>query len=181
MDDAINNDPSFDNLLPYYPNHVTTLKNIAWDDVDVITISYGINDYLLSVTVEDNASDSMDVNTIGGGLRTALETLWGVYPHIKVIVFGPTWIGGTITDGSLNWDADNRANSIGKFLFEYSEKEKEVAKEYHVPFVEMYNNTNFNSFTWRQYFPINGSNAIHPNAYGRFNIAKRYASFLAQI
>lgn len=166
--------------LDYFEEHVNRLKEIDWSTVDIITLSYGINDYLSSVTL-DNLSDTHDTNTTGGAFRVALETLWNTYPHIKVMICGPTWIGGTINSGALAWDSDNHQNSIGKYLEEYSELERAVAREYHVPFVEMYNFTNFNSHTWKNYFPSSGSNAIHPNAKGRFVMAKRYAEHLAAL
>lgn len=167
-------------LADYYSAHIDTLKGMDWTKVDIITLSYGINDWLTEVTLEDNPENAKDTDTIGGALRAALETLWGTYPNIKVMICGPTWLGGTISGGEINWDSDNHTNDIGKYLEQYSEKEANVAKEYHVPFLEMYNNTNFNRYTWKRYFPTNGSNAIHPNATGRYVIAKRYAWMLAQ-
>lgn len=180
MDAAIAADPTFDTLINYYPYHVAKLKNMDWNIVDVIIMSWGTNDWSTSVTLE-NSDNLMDTNTVAGALRTALETLWSVYPHIKVMICGPIWRGGTITDGTLSWDSDHHTNSVGLYLTQYGAIEEKVAKEYHVPFVEMYNHTNINIHTWKNYFPVNGSNATHPNANGRYTMARRYAQYLAEI
>lgn len=180
MDAAIEADPEYTELKAYYPEHVDMLKNMDWTKVDLITISYGINDWLLEVTVDDNPSNPKDTNTIGGAFRTALETLWATYPNIRVMICSPIWCGGTISGGELLWDTDNHQNDIHKYVIEYVEKEEQVAKEYHVPFLEMYNNTNFNRHNWKRYFPSTGSNAIHPNANGRYVMARRYAWFMSQ-
>ena len=180
MEAAISADPDFETLINYYPYHVAKLKGMDWSKVDVITMSWGTNDWGTSVTLENN-DNLMDTNTVAGALRTALQTLWSTYPHIKVMICGPVWRGGTITDGELNWDSDNHPNSIGLYLEQYSEIEEKVAKEYHVPFIEMYNHTNFNRYTWKNYFPVGGTNATHPNANGRYVMARRYAQHIAEI
>ena len=181
MDAAIASDPEYTTILEYYADHVATLKRMDWSKVDIITMSWGTNDWGTSVTLADNAQNLKDTNTLGGALRTALETLWATYPHIKVMICGVVWRGGTISDGSLSWESDTHTNGIGAYLEQYEEKEKAVAKEYHVPFVEMYNYTNINIHTWKNYFPTSGSNATHPNAKGRYVMARRYAQHLAEL
>lgn len=180
MEAAIASDPQYTELKAYYPEHVEMLKNMDWTKVDVLTISYGVNDWLLEVTLDDNPSNPKDTTTFGGAIRTALETLWATYPNIKVMICSPIWCGGTISDGELVWDTDDHQNSIGKYLKQYVDKEAQIASEYHTPYLEMYNNTTFNRFTWKKYFPTTGSNAIHPNANGRYVIARRYAWLLSQ-
>lgn len=181
MDSAIAQDPSFQTLNENYPVHVNTLKNMDWNSVDIIVMSWGSNDWSTSVKLDDNTDNLYDTDTIGGALRTALETLWTTYPHIKVLICGPVWRGGPISGGELDYDSDDHVNARNKYLKEYSDKERDVAKEYHAPFVEMYDYTNFNKFTWKNYFPPSASNAVHPNAKGRYVIAKRYSQFLAEI
>ena len=181
MDDAIAQDPSYQTLSENFAMHVNTLKNMDWSKVDIITMSWGSNDWSTSVKLDDNTLNLKDTDTIGGALRTALETLWATYPHIKVMICGPVWRGGPISGGELDYDSDDHVNARDKYLKDYSDKEKDVAKEYHVPFVEMYDQTNFNKFTWKQYFPSSASNAVHPNAKGRYVIAKRYSQFLAEM
>lgn len=181
IDNAIASDPTFSELKDYYQMHVNILKSMDWSTVDLLTMSYGTNDYGTSVTLDDDENNLKNTDTFGGALRTALETLWSVYPNIKVMIFGTIWRGGTITDQELNYDSDNRPNSIGKYLIEYEQKLKSVAEEYHVPFVPMYNYTNFNRYTWKSYFSTNSSNALHPTYPGRYVMAKRYAHFISQI
>lgn len=178
---AIASDPNFETLIDYYPVHVANLQNIDWTNVDIITLSFGTNDWGTSVALADNSSDLYDTDTFGGAWRTALKTLFEKYPNIKVMIFGPIWRGGTITNGELDYDSDNHVNVRNAYLYEYSEKEESVAKEFHVPFVNMYDTICFNSYTWKSYFPTSASNAVHPNANGRYVMSKRYAEQLRNL
>ena len=126
--------------------------------------------------VKNNAKNT---NTFAGALRTALEELWAVYPHIKVMICGVIWRGLSIDGDTVTASSDDGA--VGRLapLKDYEEKLESVAQEYHVPFVPMYDHTNFNTHTWKQYF--HATDATHPARNGRYVIAKRYAAFLAQI
>jgi len=169
-----------DSAYANYPAHVQTLQGMDWNSVDLITMSYGTNDWGTSVTLEDNQQNRYDTDTFGGAWRTALEMLWGKHPQIKVLICGPIWRGGTISQGSLNSDSDTSTKN-GKYLIEFSNKEAAIATEYHVPFLEMYNETCFNKYTWKTYFPTNASNAVHPGPAGRYVMAKRYAHMIRSI
>ena len=163
-------------LRDYFSSHVDTLENTDWNNVDIITMSYGTNDYGVSVTLEDNADNLKDTNTFGGAYRMALETLWSLYPRIKVVICSPIWRGMNTTSTPV-LDGDDIMRKA--YLKDYVAKCEEIAKEYHVPFLNMYN-TNFNKFTWDGLF-VDSGHATHPNAIGRLIMARRYAWFLKQM
>lgn len=178
MQDAIDNDPTYAHLRANFQAHLDILKNMNWSTVDVITLSYGTNDWSTKVVLDDpDAPKSTD--TFTGAFRTALETLWSVYPGIKVIAFGIVWRGLTISGGQITADSDDGKHGRLWYLREYEEAAQEVCSEYHVPFVPMYDYTNFNRYTWSVYFPNN--DATHPNAQGRKVMAKRYAAHLIEL
>lgn len=177
--EAIASDPTYERLKSYFSSHIATLQSMDWSKVDMITLSYGTNDWGMSVTLNDNPNNLKDTTTFGGAYRTALEELWSVYPHIKVVLCGCIWRGLSIVDGELVSDTDDGAGSRLAPLKDYEEKIKSVAEEYHVPFIPMYDNTSFNKYTWKQYFHT--TDATHPARKGRYVIAKRYAEFLAGV
>ena len=178
QEQAIEDDPNHEYTLSYFTDHINTLKNMDWNDVDIITFSYGTNDWGLRVVL-DNSENLYDTGTFCGAFRTALETLWAIYPHIKVILFSPIWRGIVTTSGVL--DAETNTSKEGRpyYLWEYAEKLEELSKEYNVPYADMYYALSFNKFTWKTFFPLN--DATHPNAIGREAIAKKYAWCLASI
>lgn len=175
MQTAIDNNPS---RVTYQQDHLDILKNMDWSTVDIITLSYGTNDWGTKVTLDDT-NNPKSTNTFTGALRTSLEELWSVYPHIKVIVFGIIWRGLTISNGQITGDTDDGKHGRDWYLYEYEEKLQEVCEEYHVPFVPMYNHIGFNRYNWSVYFP--STDGSHPNAVGRKAIAKRYAAHLIEL
>ena len=73
------------NLPSYFADTVTLLKGIDFNAVDIITISFGANDFTAGVTIE-NEVDLYDITTYNGATRTAIEKLLGAYPHLKNII-----------------------------------------------------------------------------------------------
>ena len=174
---AIDNDPTYAHLRANYQTHLDTLKNMDWSTVDVITLSYGTNDWGTKVVLNDD-TNPMSTDTFMGAYRTILETLWETYPHIKVLAFGVVWRALSSSAGEVTADSDDGKHGRNWYLREFEEGIETVCNEYHVPFVPMYDYTNFNKYTWSNYF---GTDLTHPNAKGRFVMAKRYASFLMQL
>ena len=176
---AIADDPDHDYALSYFTDHITTMQNMDWSKVDVITFSYGTNDWGLRVVLEDNTLNPDDTGTFGGAFRTALKTLWATYPHIKVVLFSPIWRGIVTTPGTL--DEETNTSKCGRqyYLWQYADKLEEIANEFNVPYFDVYHTLNFNEHTWKTYFPLN--DATHPNAVGRKAIAKKYAESIIGI
>lgn len=174
---AIDNDPSYQHLRSNFQSHLDTLQNMDWSKVDIITLSYGTNDWGTKVVLSDDTAP-MSTDTFMGAYRTALETLLATYPHIKVLAFGVVWRALHVTDGVVDNDSDSANTGRNWSLRAYEEGADTVCKEYHVPFAPMYDYSEFNKFTWSNYF---GTDLTHPNAKGRYVMAKRYASFLTQL
>ena len=178
MQAAINSDPTYQVIKDYFQDHLDILENMDWSTVDMITLSYGTNDWGTRVTL-DNPDDKYDTDTFTGAFRTALEDLWTVYPHIKVMAFGIIWRGITISGGQVTGDSDDGKHGRNWYLKEYEDAADDVCKEYHVPFVPMYDFTDFNKFTWSVYFP--SSDGTHPNQEGRYVMSRRYAAHIAEL
>lgn len=178
MDEAIEGDPEYEHLKPYFASRIQTLKDMDWTKVDILTMSYGTNDWGTKVVLDDE-EDEYNTDTFGGAYRTALETLWAKYPNIKVMIFGVIWRGISISGGQITGDSDDGKHGRNWYLREFEEKAGEICQQYHVPFVPMYDYTNFNRYTWTAYF--GPTDATHPKAEGRYVMARRYASFIRQL
>lgn len=175
---AIDNDPTYQELKSYFQAHLDILKNMDWSTVDIITLSYGTNDWGTRVILDDE-TNPMSTDTFGGAYRTAIETLWNTYPHIKIMANGVIWRGTTIEGGEVTENTDDSKCGRAYYLKEFEDKAKEICEKYHVLFTPIYDYVGLNKWTWKQYFPSN--DATHPNEKGRNIIAKRYAANMIQL
>lgn len=175
---AIDNDPTYQELKSYFQAHLDILKNMDWSTVDIITLSYGTNDWGTRVILDDE-TNPMSTDTFGGAYRTAIETLWNTYPHIKIMANGVIWRGTSIEGGEVIENTDDSKCGRAYYLKEFEDKAKEICEKYHVLFTPIYDYVGLNKWTWKQYFPSN--DATHPNEKGRNIIAKRYAANMIQL
>ena len=178
MQDVIDNDPTYQHIRDNFQTHLDTLENMDWTTVDMITLSYGTNDWGTGVVLDD-PENPYNTDTFTGAIRTALQTLWSVYPNIKVMMFGVIWRGITISGGVVIGDSDDGRHGRQWYLKEYEDAAKDTCQEYHVPFVPMYDFTCFNRYTWSAYFPA--TDGTHPTASGRYVMSRRYAAHMLEI
>ena len=150
------------------------LKTVDFSKVDIVTIAYSTNDWNGSVAL-DNEENLYDTATIGGALRTSIETLLTAYPNARIFVLSTTWRFWHDDNNVYTEDSDTRTNSIGLKLADYNTKLKEVAEEYNLPFVDDYN-IGINKFNRTQYF--SATDGTHHQIEGRKLIASRLAKEL---
>lgn len=148
-----------DTGIDYVPTHVSTLESINWDSVDIVTISYGTNDFTNGYEIE-NVNDKYDITTYKGALRTSIELLLTKHPNVKIVLITPSW---RWYPGDVYKDSDDYAVD-GQYLFEFAEALISVAKEYHLPYIDMYYESGFNKFNRLQYFYAN--DGTHPKNNG---------------
>lgn len=123
----------------------------------IFFINYGINDYLTGKPIE--ANDKYDVNSYTGAMRTGIEQLQMFYPDAEIVVLTP----GHIT----YWDCGTQiADENGGILKEYVEAAIEVAQEYGLPYMNIYEDLKICAETE----DILLADGIHPNERGRFRL-----------
>lgn len=165
LQDAQINDSS---LPSYFKGKLNQLKQINFNEVDIVTIAYGTNDYY-SIANFDNVSDMYDRKTLCGALRYSVKTLLNSYPHLKILIISPIWRGGI---SSESFDSDVRNFGSGTLIDYYKGMEK-VCAELKIPFLNSYINSGIGLITKPYYF--DDSDFTHPNDKGR----KRYADLIA--
>lgn len=95
----------------------------------------------------------------------SIDQLQTAYPKIQIIIFGCLyWNTGTN-------NSDTKTNDLGLTVPDYSEKLKEVAEEYHLPYFDHYN-IGINAYTIGTYMMSDGT---HPNLDGVKMLAKQIA------
>ena len=140
---------------------IAILKATDFSKVDTITIEYGTNDWANGQVI-DNENNKLDTDTICGALRYSIETLLTAFPHLRIVVISTAW-RCVVSGGVITTDSDTNTNVNDDTLPDINEKLKAVADEYHLQYIDMYNNTCFNRFT----FSANYNDIIHPGSAGR--------------
>lgn len=158
--------PLSERLPDYFPEHLARLKAIKWGNISHITIGYGTNDWLNDDIGLDSASNKYEVWTYKGALRYSLEKIINKYPHIKLLIIPPIY--RNLNNGK---DSDSYAQR-GLYLTEFVEGAIEVAKEYHVQYVNGYEDMGWNKLNYTMFY----DDGTHLNVPGRI----RYGEYLSR-
>lgn len=155
-------------LLSYFPSTLSLLKSIDFNDVDIITIAFGTNDFTGNIAL-DNESDPDDTTKFCGALRYSLDRIMAAFPHIKIFVCGQTYRFWMDLSNVFIDDSDTHENGNGDKLTDFVAATKSVSDEYHVPFIDTYN-IGINKINRSYYFPAN--DGTHQNYLGAELIAE---------
>lgn len=160
---------SGEEIPDYFSTKVDVLEQINWNDVDIITVMLGANDWGKAI---ENENDLYDINTFLGAGRTGVEQILEKYPHIQFL-FIPTiyrfW-------PENNLDTQTAVNSFGHKPSDFSEAMTQLAKEYHFPAVDTLYGLGFNVFNRSIYF--NDNDGTHPNQIGTNKLAELISNYL---
>lgn len=147
----------------YFREQLDLLQSIDFDEVDMVVIHYGTNDFTAGGGVAmDNADDPDDCNTLCGALRYSVEKLLGAYPKLQIFVSLPVFRYWTADDGTITY-SDDYINSSGQTLPEFVEALRGVAEEYHLPVIDGYHGMGINEFNAYAFL----SDGTHHNEDGR--------------
>ena len=174
QNDALN----YEDRTSYAKEPLTLLKSLDFNNVDMITINYGVNDWQAGVPL-DNTENETDSGTFLGALRYSLNLLLTSYPNIRIVVISPCWKFFTNNNNEYENDSDTMQNNEGYELPAFIENEKKLAKAYHLPYVDLYNFLGINKYTKEVYFSDNDS--THHNEKGRRLIASYLANAIKNI
>lgn len=120
-----------------YAEHLTTLKDIDFANVDFITVFYGTNDWGYNYSID----------TFKEVYSQALKKLQEKYPQIRIVVICPYW--RSISDGE---DSNINPNNNGIYLYDFSNAiENDVAFAYNLPCINLYRSLGANLITDRYY------------------------------
>ena len=153
----------------YFKTSLALLKTIDFENVDYITIAFGTNDFTGDVVI-DNPNNLIDCDTFKGALRYSLQQIITAFPHIKIFVCGQTWRYWLDASNAYVDSSDEHINGNGDKLTDFVSATKEVAEDYHVPFIDNYYQLGINYYNRTYYFPAN--DGTHHNYLGAKLIAE---------
>lgn len=120
----------------YFPDHLALLKTIDFNEVDMVIIHYGTNDYTggnPGVAI-NNDNDPDDYSTLCGALRYSVEKLLGAYPHLRIFVSLPAYRYWSDTGIYPETHTNYRGNSMPEFVNAL----RNTATEYNLPVIDCY-------------------------------------------
>ena len=153
-----------------YATRLATLKSIDFSEVNLLTLSYGTNDYAGSVELGDSEHPD-DATTYFGALVSAANELLTTYPNLRIVFCTPLF--RVMTVGSDTVPADTKKNSNGVTLTDFADMCEAAAKQIHSFAVNNYY-MGINLSNYLNYCP----DGTHPNELMRKMIAANMANNL---
>lgn len=162
QEQAIIDHPS--DILPYYSDRLTALKNVDWSEVDFITINYGTNDWEAGTSTQSYIT----------AYEASLIKFMTEFPHIRVFVITPTfrfWI-----DENLEVIDDSNTRTFGNpaiNLPTFNESLITVTNDLNLNLIDCYS-IGINRYNWTHYF--SQYDTTHQSYNGRELIGTRVAN-----
>lgn len=156
----------------YFAETVTMLKSLDFSTIDIITISYGTNDWNNSSPLDNGGNSNMAY--FADALRHSIETLLTAFPQLRIFICTPIYRWWMDSQGQFTDDSNTRVNqTTNTKLTDFVAKTIEVAEEYQLPYINDYE-IGMNKFNRSYYFyPTDGT---HPKPEGNKLIADNIAN-----
>lgn len=118
----------------YFPERISALSEIDFDLVDILVLEHMLNDYQKGIPARAD-SDKYDEYTYEGALRTIIEELQKKYPELTIVLVTPpeTWY---FTEDGMHSSCE--LDLGGGKITEYIEVQKEIALEYNLQCIDLY-------------------------------------------
>lgn len=149
----------------YFPETVEMLKNLDFNELDVITLSYGTNDW----------SGKEDSEYVLTHLKESIDKIQLNWPLLRILVITPIWRHFGTADTSSD---DYTKYGEGFTLREWSQKIEQAAKEKHISVLNAYENMPLSLNNIATYFDKDSSQT---NGFHRTNLNEKGNQIYAQI
>lgn len=161
---------SRESATEYFGNIIDDLDAIDFDDVEILLIGAGVNDYHAGTPIYPE-DDGYDEYTYVGALRSVIRDIRGAYPNLRIVLISPTYTW--YREKNLTCEEYNLGGGV---LEQYVEAERQVANEMDVEFIDLYHDF-YPNRQWEDWeiYTIDG---LHPNEEGRTLIAEKIADYL---
>lgn len=138
------------------------LKEVNFDEIDYVIVSYGLNDYFCDVPIHPQTY--YDMTSYVGALRHGVHKLKKSYPHLEIILTSPTY---------CEWFKGERQFDVGGYV----EAARGVADEMELHFLDMYHALGKSPEEKMQYL----SDGVHLNPEGERLYAHGVTEYLKEL
>jgi len=128
---------------------VATLKNLDYDNLDVIVIMYDAMDYFRNRAIE-NPLDDEERCTIVGSLNYSIRRIHEKYPYIRIIVSSPYYVQGVREDGYIyDPDMEDHGNgTLSNYFYNILNTSTELSVSFLDNFYGTINQTNYEQYAY---------------------------------
>jgi len=156
--------------------HYEQLKNINFNEVDIVSLLIGANDYMGNQAGVVSLGQPTDRTreTFIGSLNVFVNTFQEAYPHLEFVLITPTWrmnhedLGGE--------SAATQPNARGDYLIEFADAIIERGEHYNIPTLDLYRTSGLNEDNHADFFVDH----VHPNEQGYELIGNTISQFLIE-
>ena len=159
------------NYLDYFEDTLDKLTKVNFDEVEILIIEHGVNDYLAGVPVE-NGRTPYDIETFSGTIRNIITMLQKEYPDMRIILVTPAYCAPV--SGNAVYRPCDTYQYGGGYLEDYVNAEIQVAREMNVEVIDLYHEININEDNFSTYL----YDGLHFTDYGRQVVADILADYL---
>lgn len=152
-------------LPAHFSTAISMLENLDFENVDIITIAYGTNDF----------TGGNSISQVEAALKYSIETIQNAYPNIDIVICSPTYRFWMDEEGNFIDDSNTREIG-GVKITDYIQLYGDIADEYGICMIDNYNDIDINKSTRTKYFY--GADGAHQNEAGRKLIADHMAKEL---
>lgn len=148
--------PQSENYDKLYADHLNNIKNTDFNQVDFVTIFYGVNDYASGAYLDsdsDPATENKQRSNVEDAVAYTIRTLLTAYPKLTILLVCPYW---SYITGS---DSDTTPNSIGVYLYQYADMIAETGAKYNMGAVNLYRKIGVNGMNRTCFL----TDSAHPN------------------
>ena len=138
------------------------IKEVDFNEVDYVIVSYGLNDYFSDITIYPQ--EYYDRASYVGALRYGIHRLQDSYPQLEIILTSPTY---------CEWFKGERQFELGRYV----ECARGVAEEMDVYFLDMYHALGKNPEEKMEYL----ADGVHLTSEGRTLYANSVIEYLKQL
>ena len=156
----------------YFSEVIDDLEKIDFSGVDILLVSYGLNDYHAGVPL-DNPEDPYDPYTFAGAFRSGLSAWRKAYPDLRIILLTSTYSWYDYAEETCE-----EKDEGGGILEDYINMEIQVAEEMDVEILDLYHDF-YPHETWEDW-KLYTRDGLHPNEAGRQLLAETIAAYLRQ-
>lgn len=83
--------PNMTSALSYFAKNIQQLKDMNFNEIDIILLAYGTNDYTGENVAKNDADLTTNNYTYYGAYHYAIEKLLTAYPHLRVVLVIPMY------------------------------------------------------------------------------------------
>lgn len=135
--------------VPYAPSVLTMLKALDMSTIDIVILSYGINDFTGDKTIA----------SVTSAFESAVSEILTSYPNIRIVIISPAW--RMYSSGTVDGDVYENANN--DTIRDMADGVVDSAKAHHVACINMVDELPWRAETAMFYLD---NDKVHPNING---------------